>query len=187
MKRFLFLALAATTMLPMAVHAETAVNTNTNANLGATQAISGTSLSRAEIVKIQQALNSHGYYRGTADGVWGPNTASAIQRFQQSNQINANGNLDADTLDQLGVNLSMNSNASTNSAVSSEFENRNSKRGTSVNPGTGLDANTSADASVNSSSPGSDMGNPVTQASSPERRSIGGVDLNVGAAVGGND
>ncbi len=177
MKKFLYVALMATALTPVAAMAETSANAGANAT-----AQTAASLSRNDIVQIQQALNSQGYYRGTADGVWGPNTASAVQKFQASHQINASGNVDAATLDQLGVNLSMNANATSDDSTT--FEQRESRRGTTVNPGSGLDAATSAD---NSASTGSDMSNPATQASSPEQRSIGGVDVSVGAATSGND
>ncbi len=178
MKRILYIALLATmAIMPVAANAETSADTGAKAS---TQATAGASLSRSEIIQIQQALNTEGFYKGRADGVWGPNTANAVQKFQASHEINANGNLDAATLDQLGVNLSM--NAATDEQT--DFNNRESRRGSTVNPGNGTDAAASAE---NSGSTGSDMSNPATSASSPEQRSIGGVDLSIGAAGSGND
>lgn len=151
MKKILTIALVASALTPMTVYAETSAGAQTSASTQA--AISGQSLNRADIVQIQQALNSQGFYRGNADGVWGPNTANAVQRFQQQNQISASGgNLDNTTLDKLGVQLSMNNSTSGNSD-STSFENRVGKRGTSVN--TGADATTNSNTSTNINTSGS--------------------------------
>lgn len=48
--------------------------------------------SRGQQVKaIQQRLIQKGYYKGSADGVWGPATTSAVKSFQKSKGITADG------------------------------------------------------------------------------------------------
>jgi phage tail tape-measure protein len=51
----------------------------------------------------QQALNDRGYDAGNADGVWGPDTANAVRRFQQAQGLPDSGALDTQTLSALGV------------------------------------------------------------------------------------
>ena len=51
----------------------------------------------------QQALNDRGYGAGSIDGVWGPETANAVVRFQQAQGLPQSGALDAPTLSALGV------------------------------------------------------------------------------------
>src|SRR5690349_15132739 len=51
----------------------------------------------------QQALNDRGYNAGSADGVWGPDTANAVRRFQQAQGLPDSGTLDSQTLSALGV------------------------------------------------------------------------------------
>ncbi len=48
--------------------------------------------SRGQQVKlIQQRLIQRGFYKGNADGIWGPATTSAVKAFQKSKGINADG------------------------------------------------------------------------------------------------
>ncbi|NCC20832.1 MAG: hypothetical protein EOM26_00045 [Alphaproteobacteria bacterium] len=56
--------------------------------------------------EIQQALNDQGYDAGDVDGVWGRNTAQALQTYQRSAGLNPTGEPNARTLQQLGVNVS---------------------------------------------------------------------------------
>ncbi|HVO89354.1 MAG TPA: peptidoglycan-binding domain-containing protein [Casimicrobiaceae bacterium] len=51
----------------------------------------------------QQSLNDKGYNVGSVDGVWGPDTASAVARFQESRGLPQTGRLDDSTLSALGV------------------------------------------------------------------------------------
>jgi peptidoglycan hydrolase-like protein with peptidoglycan-binding domain len=53
--------------------------------------------------KIQTALQSDGLYKGRVDGVWGPQTQSAIRGYQQANNLTDNGELDSSTLASLKV------------------------------------------------------------------------------------
>ena len=51
----------------------------------------------------QDALNTQGYSVGAVDGQWGPNTSSAVRRFQADKGLAQSGTLDSSTLAALGV------------------------------------------------------------------------------------
>jgi hypothetical protein len=68
------------------------------------QPISPGKLSRSEVRQVQQALDKSGFHAGTADGRWGPETSNALKQFQQSKKIQANGQLNQQTLSGLGLN-----------------------------------------------------------------------------------
>jgi peptidoglycan hydrolase-like protein with peptidoglycan-binding domain len=53
--------------------------------------------------KAQVALNGQGYNVGTVDGRFGPNTESAVRRFQAKNGLSETGTLDTPTLTALGI------------------------------------------------------------------------------------
>jgi murein L,D-transpeptidase YcbB/YkuD len=52
---------------------------------------------------VQQALNDKGFDAGPADGVWGASTRTALIRFQQANNLVADGEPGPQTLAALGV------------------------------------------------------------------------------------
>jgi peptidoglycan hydrolase-like protein with peptidoglycan-binding domain len=65
----------------------------------------GQQLSQDEIQNIQQHLQQQGYYKSArVDGRWGPRTRQAVESFQQAKGLPANGQLDQQTLNALGVN-----------------------------------------------------------------------------------
>jgi hypothetical protein len=55
------------------------------------------------ITEIQSALARKGYYQGDPNGRWDSNTIAAVQKFQSANGIDADGKLDAPTLQKLGL------------------------------------------------------------------------------------
>jgi peptidoglycan hydrolase-like protein with peptidoglycan-binding domain len=61
-------------------------------------------LSLNEVRQVQQALDKNGFRVGPVDGRWGPKTSDALKHFQQSKNIPANGQLDQQTLSDLGLN-----------------------------------------------------------------------------------
>lgn len=57
------------------------------------------SLENAEQVRqVQEKLNDIGYHAGSVDGVLGPQTESALRRFQQARNLDATGQIDSKTL-----------------------------------------------------------------------------------------
>ncbi|GGY58505.1 lytic transglycosylase [Marinobacter zhanjiangensis] len=60
-------------------------------------------LSRDDVLELQSALNARGYDSGEPDGILGPNTRSAIRRYQAREGLIADGFPGPDLLEQLGV------------------------------------------------------------------------------------
>jgi sporulation protein YlmC with PRC-barrel domain len=67
------------------------------------QQISASQLSSEQIRKIQQELNKKGFHAGQVDGKWSSETQTAIRNFQQTKGLKATGQLDEQTLDELGL------------------------------------------------------------------------------------
>jgi len=59
------------------------------------------------ISEIQQALAKDGSYAGTPSGKWDDSTQEALKKFQESHGLNPTGNLDAKSLQQLGLGSSI--------------------------------------------------------------------------------
>ena len=53
--------------------------------------------------EIQQALADKGYFRGSVDGNWGPESVDALKRFQRDQKIGDDGKLGALSLIALGL------------------------------------------------------------------------------------
>jgi peptidoglycan hydrolase-like protein with peptidoglycan-binding domain len=53
--------------------------------------------------EIQQALIDKGYLKSEPTGVWGPESAEALKRFQQDRNLPADGKLSARSLIDLGL------------------------------------------------------------------------------------
>jgi peptidoglycan hydrolase-like protein with peptidoglycan-binding domain len=78
-------------------------------NQASAQPIQPTDLSKQQIRDLQQALNQKGFDTGHVDGIWGPETRTALRDFQkQQNMQQANGRLNEQTLQALGVNTAQN-------------------------------------------------------------------------------
>jgi opacity protein-like surface antigen len=76
--------------------------------------ISPSQLDKQQIRQIQQTLNKQGFDAGHVDGRWGADTAEALKDYQQRNQMQANGKLDQQTLQALGVNMTAQQNGQQN-------------------------------------------------------------------------
>ncbi|OGW49164.1 MAG: hypothetical protein A2078_04325 [Nitrospirae bacterium GWC2_57_9] len=57
----------------------------------------------ATVKQVQQALSNQGFDPGPADGKWGSKSQGALKKFQQSQGMQASGQLDQQTLASLGV------------------------------------------------------------------------------------
>ena len=55
----------------------------------------------ADIRESQQQLKSLGYYDGQVDGLWGPETQGAVERYQRERGLSASGRIDAATRESL--------------------------------------------------------------------------------------
>jgi peptidoglycan hydrolase-like protein with peptidoglycan-binding domain len=60
-------------------------------------------LDPAVVRSIQRELRRLGFYRGTADGVWGSRSQEALARFQESRGLQASGEFNPATLSALGL------------------------------------------------------------------------------------
>jgi len=70
------------------------------------QPISPQSMSRGEVKQVQQALDKDGFKAGPTDGRWGHETASAVKQFQHSKQLQPTGQLNGQTVADLGLDAS---------------------------------------------------------------------------------
>src|SRR5215218_2803570 len=61
-------------------------------------------LSPQALMAVQERLRQVGAYPGRADGVWGPDSQAALERFQQSRGLQVTGQLNQATAATLGVN-----------------------------------------------------------------------------------
>lgn len=71
-------------------------------------------LSTQQIRQIQMSLNKKGFDAGHADGKWGSDTKRAVKDFQKQQQMQATGQLDQQTLQALGVNVTAQQNGQQN-------------------------------------------------------------------------
>src|ERR1700712_5509614 len=62
-------------------------------------------LSPTGVMAVQQRLKQAGAYPGRADGVWGRDSATALERFQGSHGLQVTGQLNQVTVATLGLNL----------------------------------------------------------------------------------
>ena len=53
---------------------------------------------------VQSRLRRAGFYHGAIDGVWGPNTRIALERFQRERRLSVTGTPSRETLAALGLN-----------------------------------------------------------------------------------
>jgi peptidoglycan hydrolase-like protein with peptidoglycan-binding domain len=58
-------------------------------------------MSKAERVRVQEALHRLGYYKGNADSIFGPLTREAIRRFQSDIGTKRTGYLTAEEASRL--------------------------------------------------------------------------------------
>jgi peptidoglycan hydrolase-like protein with peptidoglycan-binding domain len=64
-------------------------------------------LTLAAVQAVQDHLRGAGAYNGSVDGVWGPDSAAALQRFQASKQLQVTGQLNQATAATLGLDPSV--------------------------------------------------------------------------------
>lgn len=62
-------------------------------------------LSRAAVQTVQEHLRQAGDYAGHVDGVWGPDSVVALQRFQQAHGLQVTGQLSQATAATMNLNL----------------------------------------------------------------------------------
>ncbi len=60
-------------------------------------------LAPAAVTQVQERLRQAGVYSGRADGVWGPDSQAALERFQQGRGLQVSGQLNQATAATLGL------------------------------------------------------------------------------------
>jgi peptidoglycan hydrolase-like protein with peptidoglycan-binding domain len=60
-------------------------------------------MTRSEVKDVQQSLRGRGLYQGEIDGLYGPETAEAVRRFQSEHHLKPTGQVTAQTLAELGL------------------------------------------------------------------------------------
>ena len=76
-----------------------------------------------EVKEVQRRLKLWGYYNGSVDGVFGPNTKAAVISFQKKNGLTADGVVGMATYKALGMNSSYNVLANQSNASGSSGTN----------------------------------------------------------------
>jgi len=69
-----------------------------------------TGLTTTQVKTVQQKLKNWGYYAGSVDGIYGPQTKQAVIKFQKNNGLVADGIVGAKTAAALGMSLNTQSN-----------------------------------------------------------------------------
>jgi peptidoglycan hydrolase-like protein with peptidoglycan-binding domain len=73
-----------------------------NSSSGMSQPNSASGMSQQEVKALQQALKGQGE-NVTTDGVWGPDTQSALKHYQEQNGLPVTGQLDQATRSKLNL------------------------------------------------------------------------------------
>lgn len=97
----------------------------------ARQQIDPSDLSQDQIAEIQQALNQKGFDTKSVDGKWGPETKTALRKFQEENNLQGSGQLTEQTLAQLGVNFQGQSTVGSGASSTGNQGNMNQGSGSS--------------------------------------------------------
>ncbi len=84
---------------PQSGQMESSAAIDTNADSGAAASVQTNAM---QIRDVQASLNDAGHSL-PVDGVWGPQTASALRAFQEDNNLPATGSLNSETLAALDV------------------------------------------------------------------------------------
>ena len=71
--------------------------TTMDGRTGGAAQMSSPGLSPTLVSQVQTKLRQDGFYAGNIDGVWGPQTRSALQNFQAAHALRATGELDQPT------------------------------------------------------------------------------------------
>lgn len=70
---------------------------------GQSRMIEPSSLDEERIRQVQMNLNKAGFSAGSVDGIWGEETRQALRNYQQQKQLPGNGQLNEQTLAELGI------------------------------------------------------------------------------------
>ncbi len=122
------------------------------------QRISASNLNESQIRQIQQALNQKGFSSGSVDGVWGPETQSALRNFQQAQNMSASGELDMQTVSALGLNASQFASGTSGSTTGSGNGSQGAPSGAGSQNGSGMGSGSGAGSGTGAGSGGAGSG-----------------------------
>jgi len=79
-------------------------NGNQDQEYGNNSAGGSQAVTQGFVAHLQRRLQQQGFYhQGNVDGVWGPETQSALENFQQQNNLRPTGQIDMRTLEALNM------------------------------------------------------------------------------------
>jgi peptidoglycan hydrolase-like protein with peptidoglycan-binding domain len=84
----------------------------------------GTTLSSAQTLQLQEALAEEGYYSGALSGVYDTQTRAAVRSYQQSAGLSATGNADAALLSRLAGTTQTSASAATIMKIEQKLKDR---------------------------------------------------------------
>lgn len=56
-----------------------------------------------QVMRVQIKLTSIGLYSGRIDGILGPATRTALEKYQQQSSLTVNGRMTTETMNMLGI------------------------------------------------------------------------------------
>ncbi|MGY8914667.1 MAG: His-Xaa-Ser repeat protein HxsA [Flavobacteriales bacterium] len=60
---------------------------------------------KLQVMRVQIALMTEGYYSGKIDGILGPMTREALKQYQRDKQLKSTGTMTSETLNALGISV----------------------------------------------------------------------------------
>lgn len=102
---------------------ETQANLNvpSSPNIGIDAGVNVSANNASNVEEVQASLKSEGY-PVAVDGVWGPQTEQALRQFQQANNLDVSGQINAETMAALGDDASASqTRANTNGSMSGSY------------------------------------------------------------------
>ena len=109
-----------------------------NSEQAANKSIPSKQLGRRSVRQMQQALNKSGHRVGRTDGIMGPRTREALQSYQKSKGMQANGKINRQILADLGVHVAQQNQVKqpTNQENNNQLNQNQNIPGGNASPGT---------------------------------------------------
>ena len=125
------------------------------ANNQQAQIIRPSSLNKQQVREIQMKLNKAGFSAGHDDGIWGPDTDTAIRDYQKAKKLPGSGELNQQTLADLGVKLNNQTASSSNQNMNGQGQAQSKSNEQSLSSGTAPASGTNGQANSNAALNGS--------------------------------
>jgi len=92
------------------------------------QIIRPSSLNKEQVREIQMKLNKAGFSAGHDDGIWGPDTDTAIRDYQKAKNLPGRGELNQQTLADLGVKMNNQTASSSNMNANDQQQSKSNQQ-----------------------------------------------------------